>query len=374
MGDPTPKRLLLYALAVCLGPLYLAAGATAAPTTLAVDEPQPPKEAHILIVTTYSGSSTFDVTGTIDADIVVSSGGVATGLDLQGADLALSDATIVIDVGTPFPAYFQLVDVTATLSGPAAVFAGTDGVTSVFDLEGSQLVFDSGYAGLWDPWSGTSNYLYFSQNPVAFVYGPGATAEVTVTSFARDEAAVSLSLPLDLSVVDPTGSPDTVTFSMSGDLEASGTVIPEPPTPVDIDIRPWSERNLVFPFSRQLISVALLGADGFDVAQVDATTLAFGPAMASPAFDPTDPALFRLTHRDVNGDGEQDLVSHYRMAETGIAIEDTEACLGGNMLDGTAFEGCDAVKTALGCGHGFEAALVVPPLVWIGGRVRRRRL
>jgi hypothetical protein len=52
---------------------------------------------------------------------------------------------------------------------------------------------------------------------------------------------------------------------------------------------------------------------------------------------------------------------------------DTEACLTGETLEGAPIEGCDAITTVVGCGRGFEAALVVPPLVWVGGRMRRRR-
>ena len=142
---------------------------------------------------------------------------------------------------------------------------------------------------------------------------------------------------------------------------------------VEIDIWPWSDSNFIKPFSRLLIPVALLGSDDLDVADADLTTLTFGPNGAAPAFDLTNPFVYWLSHWDVNHDGEKDLLSHYRTEETGIVMEDTEACLTGKTADGTPIEGCDAITTAVGCGHGFEAALLVPPLVWAGGRMRRRR-
>jgi hypothetical protein len=141
-------------------------------------------------------------------------------------------------------------------------------------------------------------------------------------------------------------------------------VIPEQ---IEIDIRPWSDVNPVNPFARGVIPVAILGSESFDVADVDVTTLAFGPDGAAPAHQVGGHPW------DVDGDGLTDLLSHYRTQETGIAVGDTEACVTGETLDGMPLEGCDFINTEPPCGNGYAAAFVVLPVVLIGGRMRRRR-
>jgi hypothetical protein len=83
--------------------------------------------------------------------------------------------------------------------------------------------------------------------------------------------------------------------------------------------------------------------------------------------------VYWLSHWDVNHDGEKDLLSQYRTEETGIATGDTDACLTGEMLDGTPFKGCDSISTTVPCGGGYWVAFVLPAVVWAGRRGRRWR-
>jgi hypothetical protein len=120
---------------------------------------------------------------------------------------------------------------------------------------------------------------------------------------------------------------------------------------VDLDIKPGSDSNPINPSGRGNLPVAVLGSDSFDVLDVDVTTLAFGPDAATPSHDLTKSGAFEDHLRDVNDDGLTDLISHYRIENTGIEPDDAEACITGETLDGTPFEGCDVIK-AVGARRG----------------------
>ena len=139
----------------------------------------------------------------------------------------------------------------------------------------------------------------------------------------------------------------------SGDLEAWIAVLPAPNIAVEIDIKPGNDLNPVNPMSRGVIPVAILGSDTFDVADVDTTTLAFGPNGAGLAHQ-NGPHV-----KDANLDDLGDLLAHFFTAESGIAFGDEEACVTGELLDGTPFEGCDTIATEPPCGRGYEAALLL---------------
>jgi hypothetical protein len=109
--------------------------------------------------------------------------------------------------------------------------------------------------------------------------------------------------------------------------------------PIDLDIKPGSDPNSINLSGEGVIPVAILGSDTFDVTNVDATTLTFGPDGAAPAH------CHRPHVEDVNADGVLDLMAHFRTEETGIEFGTLVACLSGETLDGKPFNGCDAVRT-----------------------------
>ena len=114
----------------------------------------------------------------------------------------------------------------------------------------------------------------------------------------------------------------------------------EPPPPVGtvtIDIRPAS----INPRSKGVIPVAILTTPAFDATTVDVSTVRFGPGNASEAHGAGHP-------EDVDGDGDIDLMLHFRTQDAGIACGDTSATLTGETTGGEAIEGTDTFTT-VGC-------------------------
>jgi FG-GAP repeat len=107
---------------------------------------------------------------------------------------------------------------------------------------------------------------------------------------------------------------------------------------VSVDIKPGSDTNPVNLTSKGVIPVAILGSADFDVSSIDATTLAFGPGGAAP----DDKAGGHV--EDVNGDGFDDLLSHYRTQAAALTSDATQACVTGQTLDGTSIHGCDTIR------------------------------
>jgi hypothetical protein len=139
------------------------------------------------------------------------------------------------------------------------------------------------------------------------------------------------------------GDPDATWYydsNMDGALNFTqfyGTRGPCTPV-VEIDIKPGSDPNSINTDARGVIPVAILTTEDFDAATVDVDSVRFGPAEAEKRH--------KQAHvEDVDGDGDLDLLLHFRTQDTGIALGDTEACVTGQTYDGVPIEGCDSVRT-----------------------------
>jgi hypothetical protein len=159
----------------------------------------------------------------------------------------------------------------------------------------------------------------------------------------------------------PLHSGDLVLEQLAGHWQLGDNLLLE----VDLDIRPGGFPNPVNPGAAGLLPVAILGSDSFEAAGIDTSTLAFGPNGAAAAHSVGGHL------EDVNGDDFTDLLIHYNNRETGIGFGDTDACITGELFDGTPLIGCDEVATMASCGLGFELVFLLPPLIWAHGRRRR---
>lgn len=112
------------------------------------------------------------------------------------------------------------------------------------------------------------------------------------------------------------------------------------PIGVEIDIKPGSFPNSINPDSKGVIPVAILTTSDFDASIVDPDTVLFGPLGAWAE---------HWALEDIDSDGDEDMILHFRTQDTGITAGDTEAELTGKTLDGRDIHGSDSVRTVPPC-------------------------
>lgn len=109
---------------------------------------------------------------------------------------------------------------------------------------------------------------------------------------------------------------------------------------IDIDIKPGSDPNCFNQNGHGVIPVAILGSASFDAAAVDTTGLTF--AGLEVRVRGNKGPLCGMD--DVNFDGYADLVCHFEDDTANWAANGNgSATLSGQLQDGTAFEGSDAI-------------------------------
>ncbi len=83
---------------------------------------------------------------------------------------------------------------------------------------------------------------------------------------------------------------------------------------------------------RGLLPVTILGSDAFDVSDLEVSTIRFGPTGTEAA-----EAHGRGHYRDVDSDGDLDLVLHFARGEANLDCDNAEALLTGETEDGASF-------------------------------------
>ena len=118
---------------------------------------------------------------------------------------------------------------------------------------------------------------------------------------------------------------------------ALGTVAQPGALTVALDVKPGGSANAVNPKSKGVIPVAILSTNSFDASTIDQASLRFGLGQAL--------AEGSGHLEDVNGDGQLDLVLHFRTQDSGIQCGDTSVSITGQTLDGIPIQGSDSITT-----------------------------
>jgi uncharacterized repeat protein (TIGR01451 family) len=118
-------------------------------------------------------------------------------------------------------------------------------------------------------------------------------------------------------------------------------------TTVLIDIQPNDETNSVnCEKTSNSIAVAILTTVDFDATTVDHTTVTFEGASEVHLHPRTGES--RRHENDVDGDGDIDLLFHFRFGETALTCESTEGRLTGQTFSGAWISGTDIVSMESG--------------------------
>jgi len=126
-------------------------------------------------------------------------------------------------------------------------------------------------------------------------------------------------------------------------IKSESFVCAPPVLEVDIDIKPGSDPNSVPCTNPDFgIPVAILSTESFDATTVDHTTVNFHGAYETHTNNKS--GELKRHEEDVDGDGDIDLVFHFRLGDTDLDCFSVEGTLTGLTYDGQAISGTDALN------------------------------
>jgi Ca-activated chloride channel family protein len=184
-------------------------------------------------------------------------------------------------------------------------------------------------------WNNVAQYVGDNNNRLS-------AEEIFEVTFTAGSSLAGEDLPVDVvgeavvNYLDPAGAAQSVDIPQA-------TITVTDKIFVDIDIKPGSDPNSINCQNlNEVIAVAILTTDEFDVSEVDHTTVTFEGATPKDINKKTGET--RRKEEDVDFDGDIDLVFHFHNGETNLTCASTEGTLVGFTYDGTPIEGTDAVR------------------------------
>src|SRR5436190_296769 len=256
-------------------------------------------------------------------------------------------------IGTPSAEFVHRVYTVNTVTGAVISNPTVGPATSILGLE----------------YDAAEGVLYALRNPgdagKQLVRLDPATGAATAVSVS---IAPPLGIPGGVNALDPAGNRfffigvpsaesdyriytiDTATGAVPGNPTITGSASqffvglaypaasapPPGPTEVTIDVR-----STINPRSKGVIPVVIFTTATFDATTVDPSTVRFGPGNASEAHGTGHIS-------DVDGDGDLDLMLHFRTQDAAIPCGATSATLTGQTFSAQAIQGTDTISTS-GC-------------------------
>lgn len=178
------------------------------------------------------------------------------------------------------------------------------------------------------PPEGVGNYYIEILDPLADKYTIKTGGEnLTATFLAYDQLA-----EVNSAFVDIFGKQEFL-LDYSQEPGSTNTITQV----VDIDIKPGVDTNLINPNSKGVIPVAILTTQNFDATQVDPLSVKFGANQTVEFHN-------QGHSENVDGDGDIDLLLHFKTQEVGTQNTDVQICLTGMTNDQIYIQGCDSIK------------------------------
>lgn len=213
--------------------------------------------------------------------------------DRDGVDQWQAQSSLAVDGGTYNTGgrYDIVITLHADSSSSGTAYMTINGLNQGFETDGNWTTMELSPAGMTFTGDMTQMQVYYG------LYGYGATHSVTFE-----------------------------------DIEVTGCLAT---VEVEIDIKPGSDPNSINLKSKGVVPVAVLTTEDFDANTIDPETVRFGPGEAEAV---------RWTLEDVDGDGDLDMLFHFKTQELDLTKESTEAKLTGETIWDNPVEGTDTVN------------------------------